>query len=148
MFTELAALVRASEKVVVTLTMQGDTMSVVVVPVGKDAADAALSTPLALSATPAELDEGFAAAIAGVSAARQSLAEQVEATRSILEAAKTSQSTKATKALTKAAEPTASETSEEDDDDDKPEGSAGAQQTAKADDGAAKTAGTDLASLL
>ncbi|AQV99438.1 hypothetical protein BJN34_36810 (plasmid) [Cupriavidus necator] len=148
MFTELAALVRPSEKVVVTLTMQGDTMSVVVVPVVKDAADAALSTPLALSATPAELDEGFAAAIAGVSAARQSLAEQVEATTSILEAAKTSQSTKATKALTKAAAPTASETSAEDDDDDKPEGSAGAQEAAKADDGAAKTTGTDLASLL
>lgn len=148
MFTELAALVRASEKVVITLTMQGDTMSVVVVPVVKAAADAALSTPLALSATPAELDEGFAAAIAGVSVARQSLAEQVEATRSILEAAKTSQSTKATKVLTKAAAPTASETSEEDDDGDKPEGSVGAQATAKADDGAAKTAGTDLASLL
>ncbi|MFJ4291282.1 PRTRC system protein E [Cupriavidus sp. NPDC089707] len=148
MFTELAALVRASEKVVVTLTMQGDTMSVVVVPVIKDAADAALSTPLALAATPAELDEGFAAAVAGVSAARQSLAEQVEATKSILEAAKTSQSTKATKALAKAAASTASETTRESDDDDQPQGDSGAQATTPAVGGPSVPTGTDLASLL
>ncbi|MCO4865775.1 conserved hypothetical protein [Cupriavidus taiwanensis] len=150
MFTELAALVRESEKVVVTLTMQGDTMSVVVVPVIKNAADAALSTPLALSATPAELDEGFAAAVAGVSAARQSLAEQAEATKSILEAAKSSQSTKATKALTKAAGTTATTSDDDDGDDDaagKPEVS-DQQASAKADDGVVKTTGTDLASLL
>ncbi|MEM5432342.1 conserved protein of unknown function (plasmid) [Cupriavidus taiwanensis] len=149
MFTELAALVRASEKVVVTLTMQGDLMSVVVVPVIKNAADAALTTPLALSATPAELDEGFAQALASVTAARQSLAEQAEATKSILEAAKSSQSSKATKALVKAAAPSdASDSSDAEEGDSKPQEAAGGDASAKAEGSAATSGGTDLASLL
>lgn len=149
MFTELAALVRASEKVVVTLTMQGDLMSVVVVPVIKNAADAALTTPLALSATPAELDEGFAQALAGVSAARQSLAEQAEATKSILEAAKSSQSSKATKALAKAAAPSdASDSQDDSEDESKPQDGAGGEASTKVESSAPASGGTDLASLL
>lgn len=149
MFTELAALVRASEKVVVTLTMQGDLMSVVVVPVIKNAADAALATPLALSATPAELDEGFAQALAGVTAARQSLAEQAEATKSILEAAKSSQSSKATKALAKAAAPSdASDSQQDSEDESKPQGGAGGEASTKVESSAPASGGTDLASLL
>ncbi|KAI3602948.1 hypothetical protein D8I24_3126 (plasmid) [Cupriavidus necator H850] len=148
MFTELTPLVRASEKVVVTLTMQGDLMCVVVLPVIKHAADAALTTPLALSATPAELNVGFADAVAGVTAARQSLAEQAEATKSILEAAKSSQSTKATQALAKAAAPAATDSSDADDDDSKPGGHAGVAASAKAEDGGPSLTGTDLASLL
>ncbi|WP_427308716.1 PRTRC system protein E [Cupriavidus sp. H39] len=146
MFTELAALVRASEKVVVTLTMQGDLMSVVVVPVIKNAADAALTTPLVLSATPAELDEGFAQALASVTAARQSLAEQAEATKSILEAAKSSQSSKATKALVKAAAP--AESSDANDEECKPQESAEGEASTTAEGSAATSGGTDLASLL
>jgi len=149
MFTELAALVRASEKVVVTLTMQGDLMSVVVVPVIKNAADAALTTPLALSAMPAELDEGFAQALAGVSAARQSLAEQAEATKSILEAAKSSQSSKATKALAKAAAPSdASDSQDDSEDESKPQDGAGGEASTKVESSAPASGGTDLASLL
>ncbi|MFS8931472.1 PRTRC system protein E [Cupriavidus taiwanensis] len=149
MFTELAALVRASEKVVVTLTMQGDLMSVVVVPVIKNAADAALTTPLALSATPAELDEGFAQALAGVTAARQSLAEQAEATKSILEAAKSSQSSKATKALAKAAAPSdASDSQQDSEDESNPQGGAGGEASTKVESSAPASGGTDLASLL
>lgn len=146
MFTELAALVRANEKVVVTLTMQGDLMSVVVVPVIKKAADAALTTPLVLSATPAELDEGFAQALASVTAARQSLAEQAEATKSILEAAKSSQSSKATKALVKAAAP--AESSDANDEESKPQESAECEASTTAEGSAATSGGTDLASLL
>ncbi|SPS02932.1 PRTRC system protein E [Cupriavidus taiwanensis] len=149
MFTELAALVRASEKVVVMLTMQGDLMSVVVVPVIKNAADAALTTPLALSATPAELDEGFAQALTSVTAARQSLAEQAEATKSILEAAKSSQSSKATKALVKAAAPShASDSSDAEEGDSKPQEAAGGDASTKVEGSAATSVGTDLASLL
>uniref|UniRef100_UPI003F492EF2 PRTRC system protein E n=1 Tax=Cupriavidus taiwanensis TaxID=164546 RepID=UPI003F492EF2 len=149
MFTELAALVRASEKVVVTLTMQGDLMSIVVVPVIKNAADAALTTPLALSATPAELDEGFAQALAGVTAARQSLAEQAEATKSLLEAAKSSQSSKATKALAKPATPAeVSNSSDDEEDDSKPQEAASADASTKVEGSAAASRGTDLASLL
>jgi len=148
MFTELTPLVRSSEKVVITLAIQGDLMSVVVLPVIKNAADAALTTPLALSATPAELDDGFADAVAGVTAARQSLAEQAEATKSILDAAKSSQSSKATKALAKAAAPTASGSSDEDDDESKAEGNVGVEASAKAESCVPSSPGTDLASLL
>jgi PRTRC genetic system protein E len=87
---------------VLTLTMKGDAMAVVVAPVVSKAADAALATPLALTASPAELDEGFDQAIASVSVSHRSLAEQVEATASILNAATSAQSTKAQKALSKA----------------------------------------------
>ncbi|WP_434034765.1 PRTRC system protein E [Cupriavidus sp. a3] len=151
MFTELAPLVRASDKVVVTLSMQGDVMSVVVLPVIKNAADAALTSPLVLSATPAELDAEFASAVTSVSEAHRSLAEQAEATKSILDAAKSTQSSKATKALAKAASPSASEASSASDDDneagDAEDGDA-AQTEADAKAIAPASAGTDLASLL
>ena len=103
MFTELAPLVRAADKVVLTLTITGD---------------AALTTPLSLTATPAELDAEFAATLRGVTDSHRSLAEQAEATRSILDAAKSTQSTKATKALAKAATPSGGADADDDDDDD------------------------------
>lgn len=116
MFTELAPLVRAADKVVLTLTMTGDAMTVVVMPVIKNAADAALTTPLSLTATPAELDAEFAATLTGVTDAHRSLAEQAEATKSILDAAKSTQSSKATKALAKAATPSGGAADDGDDD--------------------------------
>lgn len=151
MFTELVPLVRASDKVVITLTMQGDSMSVVVLPVIKSAADAALTTPLSLSATPMELDAEFAAAVAGVTASHRSLAEQVEATKSILDAAKTTQSSKATKALAKAATP--SKPNDDDDADGDMEGATPATGEAQTGSEVAPTtapvsSGTDLSSLL
>ncbi|ABF13099.1 conserved hypothetical protein (plasmid backbone) (plasmid) [Cupriavidus metallidurans CH34] len=155
MFTELVPLVRASDKVVITLTMQGDTMSAVVMPVIKNAADAALTTPVVLSATAAELDAEFANAVTSVTAAHRSLAEQAEATKSILDAAKTTQSSKATKALAKAASGSGSSDGNDDDDNDAGEvavrGSTtkGDTQTeAKAEPGTMVPSGTDLSSLL
>ncbi|WP_061958198.1 PRTRC system protein E [Cupriavidus pauculus] len=148
MFTKLIPLVRASDKVVLTLTMQGDTMSVVVMPVIKDAADPALTRPLILSATPAELDAEFAAAVTSVTEAHRSLAEQAEATKSILDAAKSTQSSKATKALAKAASPSTSDATSDAGDDDESEGGGGAQPDAKADASTPASTGTDLASLL
>ncbi|WP_244789327.1 PRTRC system protein E [Cupriavidus pauculus] len=149
MFTELAPLVRAADKVVLTLTMTGDAMTVVVMPVIKNAADAALTTPLSLTATPTELDAEFAATLTGVTDAHRSLAEQAEATKSILDAAKSTQSSKATKALAKAATPSGG--AADDGDDDAEEGgstSADAKVEAKADTAAPANTGTDLASLL
>ncbi|QBY56380.1 PRTRC system protein E [Cupriavidus oxalaticus] len=151
MFTELVPLVRASDKVVVTLSMQGDVMSVVVLPVIKNAADAALTSPLVLSATPAELDAEFAAAVLSVSESHRSLAEQAEATKSILDAAKSTQSSKATKALAKAASPSASEASSGSDDDSEAgdaEAGDAAQTEADAKVSTPSSVGTDLASLL
>lgn len=149
MFTELAPLVRAADKVVLTLTMTGDAMTVVVMPVIKNAADAALTTPLSLTATPAELDAEFAATLTGVTDAHRSLAEQAEATKSILDAAKSTQSSKATKALAKAATPSGG--AADDGDDDAEEGGStavDAKVEAKADAAAPANTGTDLASLL
>lgn len=141
MFAELSTLVRASEKVVLTLAMHGDALSVVVMPVAKKAEDPALAAPLAISGSPEELDDGFVEALQSYVATRRSLAEQVEATNSILEAAKASQSTKATEALTKAAAPGSAAT-ETDDDEGKP--AAPVQPT----ESQSSSAGTDLASLL
>ncbi|CAN7777641.1 PRTRC system protein E [Cupriavidus necator] len=151
MFQELVALVAACDKVVLTLTMKGDAMAVVVAPVVSKAADAALATPLALTASPAELDEGFAQAIASVSVSRRSLAEQVEATASILSAATSAQSTKAQKALSKAnGKPAASSSDDADgadgkDDNEEGEGKAAAPapQTSSPE-----PSGTNLADLL
>lgn len=150
MFTELAPLVRATDKVVITLSMTGDAMSVVVMPVIKNAADAALTTPVSLTATPAELDAGFAVAITAVTDSHRSLAEQAEATKSILDAAKTTQSSKATNALAKAASPSSAAPSSDsdDDDDDGDVPAADTKAEANAEAGAPANAGTDLASLL
>jgi len=147
MFTELAPLVRAADKVVLTLTITGEAMTVVVMPVIKNAADSALTTPLSLTATPAELDAEFAATLTGVTASHRSLAEQAEATKSILDAAKTTQSSKATKALAKAATPSGGAATDDEDDDSgtKP---AEAKAEAKADTAAPATTGTDLSSLI
>ncbi|MBN4683783.1 PRTRC system protein E, partial [Pandoraea nosoerga] len=60
MFQELVPLVKASDKVVITLSMQGDEMTVVVAPTVSKPDDAALVAPIALTATPAELDAEFA----------------------------------------------------------------------------------------
>ncbi|SDD58309.1 PRTRC system protein E [Cupriavidus sp. YR651] len=147
MFTQLAPMVRTCEKVVITLAMQGDTMSVVVVPVVKNPADAALTMPLALSATPEELDAGFAEVVRGTTESRKSLAEQAEATNSILDAAKASQSNKATKALTKAnssESSNASDDSSEEDGDEKPVAQAATDATAPA----VASTGTDLSLLI
>ncbi|RZT29090.1 PRTRC system protein E [Cupriavidus agavae] len=148
MFTELAPLVRAADKVVLTLSMSGDAMTVVVMPVIKNAADAALTTPLSLTATPAELDAEFAATLTGVTASHRSLAEQAEATKSILDAAKSTQSSKATKALAKAAAPSGDAAVDEDGDGEDGQTVEGAKADAKAEAAAPAATGTDLASLL
>jgi PRTRC genetic system protein E len=149
MFTELAPLVRAADKVVLTLTMTGDAMTVVVMPVIKNAADAALTTPLSLTATPTELDAEFATTLTGVTDAHRSLAEQAEATKSILDAAKSTQSSKATKALAKAATPSGGAADDGDDDAEEAGSTAAdAKVEAKADTAAPANTGTDLASLL
>jgi len=101
-FQEMATLVRTCEKVVLTITPQGDSLTVFVAPVVKNATDPALATPMVLTGTPLELDESFTAAMQSVVAARVELVDQIEATASILKAATAKQSNKATKALAKA----------------------------------------------
>src|SRR4029077_20239830 len=86
MFQAIEALVRSTGKIVLSLAMDGDKMMVFLTPQG-DTKDAVLRQPLILSATPAELDEGFAAAVQSYSTAHKSLDEQVAATTAILQSA-------------------------------------------------------------
>jgi PRTRC genetic system protein E len=161
MFQQLEALVRASGKLQLTLKMDNDRMAVVVVPQG-EGKEAALRQPLVLTATAAELDEGFAAAVLSYSSVHASLSDQVAATTAILQEAEKSQASKAQKSLAqggktgpaKAGQSNASsegDGAEEDDtdnDDDNQSASASAAPSGAAPVDAGKPSGTDLLSLL
>jgi PRTRC genetic system protein E len=82
------------------------TMTVNVTPTQKGEGDeAALRTPLCLTATPEELDAGFVDALTGYTAARKSLAEQVTATVEVLKAAAEATAQKGAKAIRRASAP-------------------------------------------
>ena len=154
-FQELATLVRTCERVVLTITPQGDSLTVFVAPVVKNATDPALATPMVLTGTPQELDESFTAALQSVVAARVELVDQIEATASILKAATAKQSNKATEALAKAGKAGGEESSENSDDDG--EANSSSSEVASASNPAgeavvlatvAKPTGTNLADLI
>ena len=97
MFQMLQGLIPSGSSLSLTLTGNTDnTISVVVVPKG----NGAMAYPLAITGTAAELDEQFAEAIASFSGARKSLAEQIEATTAVLDAAKKESAEQAVKAVT------------------------------------------------
>ncbi|WP_175927437.1 PRTRC system protein E [Burkholderia cepacia] len=152
MFQALEPLLRSAEKLVLSLTMDGDNVVVFLTPAGGK--DAVLRQPLILKATAAELDEGFAAAIGSFTAAHQSLGEQVQATNAILEAQQQTQVKKAQKALSKSSTPAAAQAATADDadgaDDEDGEGAAATSAASTPSPAAAeqKPAGTDLSSLL
>ncbi|MGF6781173.1 PRTRC system protein E [Paraburkholderia sp. GAS334] len=153
MFQAIEALVRSTGKIVLSLAMDGDKMMVFLTPQG-DTKDAVLRQPLILSATPAELDEGFAAAVQSYSTAHKSLDEQVAATTAILQSAEKSQAGKAQKALAKGSKsapaPSASpESSDEDqDEDESADGVTSQSPEAAAPAAAPAQSGTDLIQLL
>jgi PRTRC genetic system protein E len=156
MFQTIEPLVRSAGKLALSLKMDGDRMVVVVMPQG-DSKEAVLRQPLILTATPAELDEGFVAAVQSYSSAHSSLVEQVAATTAILQAAETTQVNKAQNTLAKGGKgsgkpkPAASEGEEGDDEDGEESGAS--QDTAPASSQPAdaetqKPAGTDLFALI
>lgn len=147
MFQALSDFVRASGKVALTVTMKGDDMVVVVMPMTVSK-EAVLNQPLTLSGSPAELDEAFAQAVSHYTAARRSLAEQVESTVAIIEAAKKESAGKAQKALAGKAKtlPTSKLSDSEDDDDADPDVSDVVALSAPVKE--ASPAGTDLLALL
>ena len=159
MFQQLEALVRTSGKLQLTLKMDNDRMAVVVVPQG-DGKEAALRQPLVLTATPAELDEGFVAAVISYSSAHASLSEQVAATAAILQEAEKNQASKAQKSLAKGSKtapkagPQAASSEgegaddEDDNDDDNQSASTSAVPAAATPADAGRSSGTDLLSLL
>lgn len=120
MFQLLHSLV-AGTSLSLSLTGNKDgTMTVVVAPKG----DGPLAQPLVLTATAAELDAEFHEVVSSYVNARKGLAEQIEATTAVIDAAKKQSAAQAVSAITKspaAGEPAkreASESSDQDDEDD------------------------------
>lgn len=103
MFEELFALASGAN---LTLTISADAktgrMTINVVPrPHKDFDEPALTKALSLTATPQEFEAGFIEALKGYREVRQSLTDQVEATKEVLEAAKAASIKKATDANVK-----------------------------------------------
>lgn len=104
MFEELFALAAGAS---LTLTICADAksgrMTINVMPrPRKDADEPALTKALSLTATAQEFDAGFVAALRGYREVHRSLADQAEATREVLEAARAASVKKAAEASTKA----------------------------------------------
>ena len=98
----------ASNTATLMLTSEGDQITVTVIPKPKtEGADASLKTPLVISGTAGELDEGFAQVLAGYVSAHKSLAEQLAETQAVLDRAKRESAAKAVKGAPKAAAPKA-----------------------------------------
>ena len=107
MFTELYALATtATLSMVISADEKRGMLSISVMPKPKkDAGEPALTKDLTLTATPAEFDDGFVAALKGYREARTGLIEQAEATKEVLQAAKEAAAKKAAQATTKASKP-------------------------------------------
>jgi PRTRC genetic system protein E len=150
MFVSIEPLLRSCTKLTLSLQMKGDDVVVFVKPEGS-AKDAAMLQPLVLTASAAELDAGFADALAGYTGVRASLADQVAATAAILEAAQKTQVSKATKALSggKVKPAATNASSDEDEEDDTVEGEQSTASTPAPSTvaPAAEKSGTDLTSL-
>lgn len=109
LFEELYALALTAT---LTMTVSADeksgrlTVNVIPKP-RKDVSEPTLTQPLSLTATPQEFDDGFIAALTGYREVRQSLAQQAEATKEVIEAAKAASVKKASDAASKAVKPSA-----------------------------------------
>ena len=112
MFTELYALATtATLSMVISADEKRGTLTISVMPKPKkDMGEPALTKDLTLTATPAEFDGGFVAALKGYREARAGLIEQAEATKEVLDAAKEAAAKKAAVATTKASKPAAKPT--------------------------------------
>lgn len=107
MFEELYALALGA---CLTLTISADEktgrMTVNVIPKArKNVDESALSQPLSLTATPQEFDAEFIDALRGFREVHQSLAKQAEATKEVIEAARSASVKKASDATSKASKP-------------------------------------------
>lgn len=105
MFKQLHDLAKKAGPLQMTIAAGGEDgrMTVVVTPKGGASKDEpALATPLALTATPDEFDEGFVHALVSYSEKRLTLAEQVAATNEVLAAAREASARKGTGAVKKA----------------------------------------------
>ena len=104
MFEELYQLARTGPlTLAISAGEQDNRMTVVVLPKPNgEAGEHALSTPLVLSASPAEFDAEFVGLLCGYRAQRRSLAEQAETTKELLAAAAEASSKRGSAAVAKA----------------------------------------------
>ena len=104
MFKALFALAQSCANVTLSLTANADaTVTVIIAPKPKEGvSDGVLKRPLSLTGTPEELDEKFVALVGEYAQGRKTLEEQLESTKSVLDAAAQAAKDKASKAVVKA----------------------------------------------
>jgi PRTRC genetic system protein E len=130
MFTAMKPLLDQCVFVSITLVAGSDgTLSVTVTPKAKEGQDSRLSQPLALTATFGELDEGFTRAVLDHAGIRKTIAEQLEATKTILEAVKEEAAKSVVDARKKPSKTAASEPLIDDDDEESHGGDTQASKT-------------------
>ncbi len=132
MFQALQTLLAACASLTVSLVANDNgTITVTVIPKANKDGDnnASLNTPLVLTGTAEELDAEFAEIISNYSGKRQSLAEQLESTAAILEAAQKESASKATKAIKKGAATPAQPSAPDHDDEEIGDGDQGASKS-------------------
>ena len=120
MFAALASILSPNQTLDLSITLTADgSMKVVVKPQLVKGSNVSLAIPLALAATPQELDTGFVGSLMQYAGQRTSLQQQVEVTATIIAEAKATEVTKASKAISKVnAKPAANPASDAGDDQD------------------------------
>lgn len=102
MFAALASILSPNQTLDLSITLTADgSMKVVVKPQLVKGSNVSLAIPLALAATPQELDTDFVGSLMQFAGQRTSLQQQVEVTATIIAEAKATEVTKATKAIGK-----------------------------------------------
>ena len=114
MFVALASILSPNQTLDLAITLTADgSVKVIVKPQLVKGSNPSLAIPLALAATPQELDTDFVGLLMQYSGERTSLQQQVEVTSTIIAAAKATEVSKASKAISKSsATPTAKAVSE------------------------------------
>lgn len=107
MFSKLQTILASAGARALSLTLNDDgTLTVLVLPSANK--DAVLNRPLDLTGTASELDADFESCVSSFSTKRLTLAEQMEATSAIIEAASKEAAAKAVKAVKKSSSKTES----------------------------------------
>jgi PRTRC genetic system protein E len=123
MFAALASILSPNQTLDLTITLTADgSMKVIVKPQLVKGSMVSLAIPLALAATPQELDTDFVGTLMQYAGHRTSLQQQVDVTATIMAEAKATEVTKASKSISKSsAKPAANAASDagdgQDDDD-------------------------------
>lgn len=102
MFKELHEMVKTTALTILVSDAGDGLLSVAVLPKGKEGQNPALSTPLSLTGTPEEMDAELPAVLSRYVGGRNSLAQSLETSLAVMDAAKKAVQDEATKATKKA----------------------------------------------